>query len=727
MFAPLALATSVLLAFAGSFADAQLAGGVKIYGVNYDRQTKPDWFGDQKCKDYNTVVADMQAIAKIAQRVRVYALAEGGCSTSQVIDAAKAAGLKVALGIWTTGTLNINDELGKLGRLIDAGKIDSNIVGLHVGSEAIYRKDVTVDQAIGYLQSVRNYLKSRNINLRLTIADVVDSYYQAIDSNGVNKLLNAVDYVSINQFSFWEKVDVNLGMVTMLDRIRSIRVQAAKQGKEVLISETGWPSAGVDPLGRTSVASIANQRQFFSDFYQQATAQGLPYFWFVGFDATWRSQLSDTTPVEWYFGMLKDDGSRALKDSYANLDLNPRTLVTFQASNGGFLGETFNPNAMEQVSGVELVQQSNDKMTWFRYQWFYDAAKGQVRSVNSNRCLDAYQPTNGGIVHTYQCIDTERNQKWAYDATTQKIKHASHTDFCLHFDPSQNNKVMLWTCTDGNPNQMWVSTAQSAPTSAPTTSPPVADSSNVRLFTKVSTTFQQLIRSNSDVAIGTGASGAAGSEWVYDSASRTLQSANSNYCLDGYEPWNGGRVHVWQCSSTEKNQRWTYDPSTGQLKHATYTNYCLDFDVSANLLHLWSCISGNDNQVWRMVSAAAKGVRITAKDSSVVQFLSRDQIVVSANANRDDQSWFWNGAKGTFVSKSSGLCLDADQPYDGGRVHTWDCISGENNQKWSYANGYVKHAVHGLCLGYKSSSDKSLVLKTCSTSDTTQNFTLQNL
>ncbi|ETN12051.1 hypothetical protein PPTG_22560 [Phytophthora nicotianae INRA-310] len=341
LFLPTLVASVVLMLNGG--ADAL---NVKMPGVNYNSRKGPDWAPDSsKCKTAS--------------------------EAELVLPAAKNAGLKVHLGIWTTKSHDyLLQEKAKLAGLIDKGLYDNNVIGLHVGSETIYREEITADTAISYLKEIRGYIRSRGKNTPVTIADVIDIYYAN------QQLIDAVDYISVNQFSFWERSDVNEGAAVTLDRLKSLRVAAAKKNKKIVISEVGWSSGGSDPAA--AVATPANQAKFFSDFFQMARSHNFDYY---------------CKSTDW------------------------------------------------------LVQEQQV--------WFFDSATQQVRSKSSDRCLDAYQGWNGGIVHVYRCMDHEVNQKWTLESSTGKLKHVKHQGFCLDTDPAQGNKLQLYGCSPNNPNQQW--------------------------------------------------------------------------------------------------------------------------------------------------------------------------------------------------------------------------------------------------------------------------------
>ncbi|RHY81918.1 hypothetical protein DYB26_006417 [Aphanomyces astaci] len=91
-----------------------------------------------------------------------------------------------------------------------------------------------------------------------------------------------------------------------------------------------------------------------------------------------------------------------------------------------------------------------------------------------------------------------------------------------------------------------------------------------------------------------------GSDWVWDWSSQwtirgalivTWDAANKvDLCLDAYEGWNGGTVHLWPCDAANGNQQWNYDGNAKLLRHAKFTGFCLDMgNANGGIPHLWAC------------------------------------------------------------------------------------------------------------------------------------------
>ncbi len=64
-------------------------------------------------------------------------------------------------------------------------------------------------------------------------------------------------------------------------------------------------------------------------------------------------------------------------------------------------------------------------------------------------------------------------------------------------------------------------------------------------------------------------------------------STQRDLCLDAYEAWNGGVVHLWTCDPWNGNQKWAFDRATMQ----THKGVCLDMIYAqGGVPHLWQCL-----------------------------------------------------------------------------------------------------------------------------------------
>jgi glucan 1,3-beta-glucosidase len=292
----------------------------QIYGLNYDMRQGPDWDTD-KCKDSDTIAADLKILSTVTSNVRTYSLSD--CDVSYVLTAAKDLSLTVWLGIWVSEDSTVYDaEVAAFKELITAGLIDDNVVGINVGSEAVYRGDITAEQAIEYVTDFRKVMSDNDVSVPVSITDIVDTFISYPD------MITAGDIVTINQFPYWEAIEVDGAVAQFNSRIKPLIELAGDM--EVIISETGWPDAGTAENG--SVASTENAARYLNDFYWLATDKGWKYYYFAGFDTPYKKEQEvDDATVEAHFGIFDEDGN--LKSEFESLTFT--RLSDYSTSSSG--------------------------------------------------------------------------------------------------------------------------------------------------------------------------------------------------------------------------------------------------------------------------------------------------------------------------------------------------------------------------------------------------------
>ncbi|OWZ19898.1 Glycosyl hydrolase [Phytophthora megakarya] len=300
--------TSALAMVAAAFGFAD-AGSFKCTGINYNIRAGPDWApAAEKCKPASKIASELATLKGVTDTIRLYSLTDCDQATA-VVPAAIAAGLKIELGMWVDATpSSFEKEKAAFQALLQTGVVTTdNIMGIHVGSEAVYREEVTPEQAISYLEEIRTMCKANAgaAKIPLTIADIGDTY------TAHPEMIKAVDYVSANYFPFWEKVAVDGAADQFYTRFSALVKTASTYNKEVIVGETGWASDGVN--ADASPASAENAGKFFYDFYTLAAQKDIMYFYFAAYDEAWKLHtLEANETVEAYFGLFKEDGS--LKD-----------------------------------------------------------------------------------------------------------------------------------------------------------------------------------------------------------------------------------------------------------------------------------------------------------------------------------------------------------------------------------------------------------------------------
>ncbi|GMG17573.1 unnamed protein product [Phytophthora fragariaefolia] len=319
------LAIAALVAIVASSVEAV---AFKCPGINYNIRAGADWASaEDKCKPASQIASELEILKSYTNVLRLYSLTDCDQATT-VVPAAIAAGFQLEVGLWVDSySSSYEAEKEAFATLLDTGAVTpDNIVGIHVGSEAIYRGDVDYKTAVSHLSEIRQMCINNGgaAKVPLTITDVGNTYLAYPD------LINKVDYVSANLFPFWDKVVPAKAAAYFLGTYnRLVDLAATYEGnKSVVIGETGWATNGTDV--RASVASPENSAKYFHDFYLQAQEKGITYYYFSAFDEPWKG--ADT--VEAHFGLFYEDGKIKLNIDELNLD-NEATEAPDAGSSAG--------------------------------------------------------------------------------------------------------------------------------------------------------------------------------------------------------------------------------------------------------------------------------------------------------------------------------------------------------------------------------------------------------
>jgi hypothetical protein len=90
-----------------------------------------------------------------------------------------------------------------------------------------------------------------------------------------------------------------------LVNVRYQEIVTASGGKPVIVSESGWPSAG-NTIGE-AVPSAENAAYFFLNFVSWARAENVPFFYFEAFDEPWKAAYEG--PQGAYWGIWDKDAN----------------------------------------------------------------------------------------------------------------------------------------------------------------------------------------------------------------------------------------------------------------------------------------------------------------------------------------------------------------------------------------------------------------------------------
>ena len=236
---------------------------------------------------------DLAQLSRITDCVRTYSVDFG---LDRVPDIARKFGLKVMLGLWVSSHADRTKYQIDIGTAL-ARRFPDVISAVIVGNEALLRGEVSPDR-LGAL--IRN-VKSR-VPMSVTYADVWEFWLRH------RELAGSVDFVTIHILPYWEDEPIAADQAAShVNAIRK-RMVASFPGKEIMIGEVGWPSAGRMRAG--ALPSPSNQARVIADVLASGKRDGFRVNVIEAFDQPWKRNQEGTVGGHW--GVF-DDATRQPK------------------------------------------------------------------------------------------------------------------------------------------------------------------------------------------------------------------------------------------------------------------------------------------------------------------------------------------------------------------------------------------------------------------------------
>jgi exo-beta-1,3-glucanase (GH17 family) len=276
---------------------APLHPGEKLYCLSY-----APFHGRQTPLDPTTHVSaveidkDLTKLARLTDCVRTYSTDYG---LDQIASIAAKHGLKVIQGLWLSSNPATNAvEIDRAVAL--AKRYPGTIRAVVVGNEVLLRGEM----AAGDLANTIRAVKAR-VPVPVTYADVWEFWLR----NPV--LATAADFVTIHILPYWEDFPIAAEQAAAHVAAIRRRVVNAFPGKDVLIGEVGWPSAG--RMREGALPSPANQARVIQDVLALAAREKFHINVIEAYDQPWKRAFEGTVGGHW--GLI-NDGARQLKFSW---------------------------------------------------------------------------------------------------------------------------------------------------------------------------------------------------------------------------------------------------------------------------------------------------------------------------------------------------------------------------------------------------------------------------
>lgn len=221
----------------------------------------------------------------------------------------------ILLGVWASGTDNINKEINALKKAVSkyGTKFTDLVIGISIGSEDLYRDSVTgIKNKGGVGNSPQNIIKfindykkafSDNALSKVPVGHV--DTWDVWTNSSIKPVIDAVDWVGVDEYPYYENDKGNniKNSGRLFDRAFDATV-AAVNGKPVWVTETGWPSLG--PSWDEAVASVENAKYYWDEVGCRRLFNKVPTFWY---------NLRDSNPDnKMKFAITKDLSTKPLFD-----------------------------------------------------------------------------------------------------------------------------------------------------------------------------------------------------------------------------------------------------------------------------------------------------------------------------------------------------------------------------------------------------------------------------
>ncbi len=247
---------------------------------------------------------DMELIPKITHAIRTYGITN---TLGNIPQLCEEAGIECYPGAWL-GKVR-KENMKEVESIINIARENlKSVKALIIGNEVLLRGDLTEDDLINYIRSVKDSTK-----LPVTTAEICEWWIEH------PKLANEVDFLTVHIHPFWYGISIEDAAEYVIQTAKQIK--QLFPAKRIVIGETGWPSGG-EKTGN-AIPSKVNQARFIKEFTSLAAKEDIEYFYFSLFDEKWKNKDEGEVGTNW--GIFYSNGS--LKE-------NNRSIIPIDASGG---------------------------------------------------------------------------------------------------------------------------------------------------------------------------------------------------------------------------------------------------------------------------------------------------------------------------------------------------------------------------------------------------------
>ena len=286
-----------------------------MWGALQDKQQAPDFTGVLPSVSYapfegtshpdvdnipsvEKIRADMKRLAPLTRAIRLYSSTGG---VELVPPIAAEFGLKVTVGAWIDKNVDRNER--EIDSAINLARHNSNVIGVVVGNETVYRGEQKVDDLIELIKRVK-----KSVSVPVTTGEIWNIWRDNPE------LGYSVDFIAAHVLPYWENFTSGQAVDQAVSMYQLLRDQFP--GKRIVIAEFGWPSAGYN-LRNADPGPFA-QASVLRNFVARADAIGMEYNIVEAIDQPWKFFEGGVGP---YWGIL--NAAREPKFAWTGPIVNP--------------------------------------------------------------------------------------------------------------------------------------------------------------------------------------------------------------------------------------------------------------------------------------------------------------------------------------------------------------------------------------------------------------------
>src|SRR3954453_12877131 len=269
-----------------------------LWGLFQEKQPAPDFRGILPSVSYapfegsahpdvdnipqiEKIRADLKKLSTITRAIRLYSSTGG---VELVPPIAAEFGLKVTVGAWIDKNADRNKR--EIEAAISLAKRNSNVNGIVVGNETIFRGEQKIDDLIELIKQVK-----KSVNVPVTTGEIWNIWRDNPE------LASSVDFIAAHVLPYWENFTSKQAVDQAVAMFQLLREQFP--GKRIVIAEFGWPSAGYNL--RNAMPGPFEQARVLRSFVTRAEAIGMDYNIVEAIDQPWKFFEGGVGP---YWGIL---------------------------------------------------------------------------------------------------------------------------------------------------------------------------------------------------------------------------------------------------------------------------------------------------------------------------------------------------------------------------------------------------------------------------------------